>query len=258
MIENNDKFNDEDGIFIKETEIVQHSEEILCGESKDPELLHSEYQLLSKQYKKLLRQTKKLVYMADNTQKTLRDTNELVHEKVKQLTLAEEKLKRLAITDTLTELYNRRGTYQWLDEQEIRYRRNHKPFTIFIIDIDFFKRVNDTYGHNTGDYVLKTLAAVMRSSLREQDCLGRWGGEEFILILPDTNIEGSKVLAEKMRKIVEELKIDHNGSKIELTISLGGCCYSKDSELVHCLDKADKALYQSKINGRNMVNVDEN
>ncbi|MBI9100437.1 MAG: GGDEF domain-containing protein, partial [Spirochaetaceae bacterium] len=167
----------EDSLFVSETDILLHSQEIILSRIRDPQVLFSEYEQLSTQYGKLLRQTKKLVRMGDHTQKKLLETNELVQEKVSQLTQAEEKLTLLSITDTLTQLYNRRGTYEWLDDLEGQYRLHGKTFALFIIDIDYFKKINDTYGHNTGDHVLIKLAEIMRNSLRKQDFLGRWGGE---------------------------------------------------------------------------------
>lgn len=254
----NDDYTAEDGIFITETEIYNKSLKVIENGINNPDILLDEYKKLSFQYRKLLRQTKKLVHMADNTQLQLRKTNDLVQEKVNQLTIAEGKLKKLTITDPLTEILNRRGIFKHLEEQEIRYRRNRKPFSIFIIDADFFKKVNDRYGHNAGDHVLKKLSIIIKENLREQDIVGRWGGEEFILILPDTDNKGAIILAEKVRSIIENSIMRFNDTDICVTISMGGCCYKNDIDLSHCLEMADKALYRSKKDGRNRVNFHGN
>jgi diguanylate cyclase (GGDEF)-like protein len=257
MNNNEDDFTEEDGIFISETAVLHHSQNIILNRNRDPQVLFSEYERLSSQYSKLLRLTKKLVRMGDNTQKKLLETNELVQEKVTLLTKAEEKLKELSVTDTLTQLYNRRGTYQCLNALEKQYRDNEKTFALFLIDIDFFKKVNDTFGHNAGDLVLIKLAELMRNSLRKQDCLGRWGGEEFILILPDTDAAGAIIIAEKMRKIVDSHSFGYNEATIKVTISLGGCCHKQNMEVSQCLELADQALYRSKTGGRNKVELHE-
>lgn len=246
-----------DGLFIKETQMLEHTHQILAIMDTGDSFLQKEYELLSKNYSKLLKLSKKLVSMADNTHRKLKNSNDLVHEKIMQLTAAEEELKKLAITDTLTGLLNRRGVWQWLEEEEIRFFRKSCPFTLFIIDIDFFKAVNDSHGHHAGDYILKVLAESMKTSIRAQDCLSRWGGEEFLLVFPDTDITGGLVIAEKMRNKIEKLVIEYKEVTVKITISLGGCGYSRKMGLNSCLEMADKALYKSKTDGRNRVNIYE-
>jgi len=243
------------GIFQVEDRIMEQAKEILCSDITSITELKKEYELLYNQYGKMLRQTKKLVRMGDNTQKKLIEANELIHEKVHQLIQAEEKLKKLSITDPLTGIYNRRGTYQWIEEQVKRQRRNNRPFTLFIMDIDFFKNINDTHGHQVGDKVLIEITQLMIASVREQDFLGRWGGEEFILILPETDLQGSVVLADKLRKTIEQKEFKIDGNDITITISLGGSCYSTGSIVDKCLEEADAALYRSKRNGRNRIEI---
>lgn len=248
----------ENGIFTTETEILKHAQEIL-GTSLDNEtVMKNEYIYLVKNYEKLLRQTKKLITLADNTQKRLKETNEVVEEKVHQLIKAEEELRKLAITDTLTGLYNRRGIKGCIEHNVIRTQRNNTPFTVFLIDIDHFKLVNDKFGHRAGDHVLTIITRALQKSLRAQDDIARWGGEEFLIILPDTDSKGGEFLADKMRKIVEALKIDYNDCILTITVSFGGCCFNKGSEIENCIEHADEALYRSKTSGRNKVSMYEN
>jgi len=244
-------------IFKREVQFLDHAQDVIDSGCTDPAVWQSEYEHLFGQYQKLMNQTNKLIRMGDMTQKNLMEAHELVSQKVEQLTRAEEQLRELSITDALTGLANRRGAYQRLDDLEVRYRRNQQPFSIFLIDIDFFKRVNDSFGHGAGDKVLVNLASVMRNSLREQDFIGRWGGEEFILILPDTDLHGAVVLAEKLRTLVEQQQMKVEEHDIRVTISLGGSQYSLEAGLIQCLEQADTALYSSKTKGRNRVEIHE-
>ncbi len=244
----------EDGIFTTEIEILNHADKISNKLDLDISHLRKEYRYLASNYEKLLKQTQKLINMADYNQKKLIETNEIVEEKVIKLTQAEEKLKKLALTDSLTGLHNRRGINNFLTELITRNKRFGDAFSIIIIDIDHFKRINDSYGHLTGDLVLKEISDTLCTSLRAFDHIARWGGEEFLLALPDTNIEGAKILAEKMREKIENLKMSFNDCQINVTISLGVCGYNPEYGINKCLELADKELYKSKIGGRNMVN----
>lgn len=257
MIKSIEDYIEENGLFSVETEILHHTQDIILSRVNDPELLFDEYEKLSLQYSKLLRQTKKLVRMGDSTQRKLLETNKLVQEKVEKLTEAEKQLKKLSLTDPLTKLYNRRGIYEILDRLDRDYRENGKAFSLFIIDIDFFKTVNDRYGHNAGDLVLERLAKEMKGTLRKEDVLGRWGGEEFILILPGTDRIGALTLAEKVRKEVEDIEVSFEEEVIKVTISIGGCCFHSQLEINQCLVQADKALYRCKTGGRNRVEIHE-
>lgn len=247
----------EEGLFETEQEVLHHSQDIIMAHEHDPEELLWEYKYLSQQYSKLLRLSQKVVQLGDAAQRKLLETNALVEEKVAKLTLTEEKLTRISTTDDLTNLPNRRGAYKKLDEMDRNFRERHIPFSLFIIDIDHFKSVNDTYGHSTGDKVLQIVSETMRSAIRKQDYLGRWGGEEFLLLLPETDCQGSLILAEKMRKTIEATPVDLDGENVTVTISGGGCCLKEDMEVSQCLELADKALYNCKHSGRNKVALHE-
>ena len=156
-------------------------------------------------------------------------------------------------TDPLTGLFNRRHLLEKIEEERVRYQRNTRPFSVIICDIDHFKKVNDVYGHDCGDAVLKAIAGLLGRLIRKQDCLGRWGGEEFLLLLPETAAEGATVLAEKLRKRVEEHEFVYVGLKLPITMTFGVAQYNNDYGIDACIVGADSALYKGKSNGRNCV-----
>ena len=156
-------------------------------------------------------------------------------------------------TDSLTGLLNRRGFLETTDGALARSRRSGKPVSIVLSDLDHFKRVNDSFGHAAGDAVLKAVADAIRSSLRSQDVAARWGGEEFILLLPDTGKEGAMHVAESTRAAVSELVINHDGSRIQVTLSLGVAEHLADRSIEETVAQADAALYKAKEEGRNRV-----
>jgi len=128
-----------------------------------------------------------------------------------------------------------------------------KPFAIIICDIDDFKSVNDRFGHDAGDEVLKTLANIMRMIVRKQDIVARWGGEEFLLMLPQTDIEGGLVLAEKIRKKVRSTEFNFNGMKIHISLTMGLSIYKESKTIDETISQADRALYMGKKLGKDCV-----
>ncbi|MCK5130174.1 MAG: GGDEF domain-containing protein [Clostridiales bacterium] len=169
--------------------------------------------------------------------------------------LAHEQLTRLAAKDPLTNLYNRRYGLKRMKEEYSRSLRNKIPLGVAMLDIDHFKKVNDTYGHLVGDKVLSEMALALQESLREGDIAIRYGGEEFLVLLPGAAEKDCIILAERVRRIIEELVVTHTSQQIKFTISVGvtsfpHCDASSIEDLVAC---ADKALYAAKQNGRNRV-----
>lgn len=164
------------------------------------------------------------------------------------------RLFTFAAIDTLTGLYNRRYTMNELESQCKIARRNNRFFSLLVVDIDNFKRINDTHGHLAGDDYLKKFAFTISRALREQDICGRVGGEEFLLILPETDLEGAYKLAERIREQVEKTEIIHQGTAIKTTISAGvsqfGLHAGEGREL---FKKADIALQHAKRSGKNKV-----
>ncbi len=168
------------------------------------------------------------------------------------------KLQELATTDSLTGIFNRRKIFA-LGEQEFnRSIRYNKSFSLLILDIDCFKQINDKYGHPTGDKVLIKVTETIETLIRKLDYFGRIGGEEFMLILPETDFSDSKYMAERIRENVSLLKIPLLDSEISITISLGISVYHHNHKNFDAMvQKADSALYQAKENGRNQVCVGE-
>lgn len=163
---------------------------------------------------------------------------------------AERRLILVATLDSLTNLPNRRRFYdhgKWLLE---RVRRSGESLSVLMLDIDFFKQINDTYGHATGDAVLQQMAAAARQVLRRQDFMARYGGEEFVIIMPGTNLSGALKLGEKLRARIETT--DFPGAN-RVTVSLGCAEYRADETLPDLVARADVALYQAKREGRNRV-----
>ncbi|MBO9997609.1 MAG: GGDEF domain-containing protein [Cyanobacteria bacterium SID2] len=161
-------------------------------------------------------------------------------------------LKAQANIDFLTKTFNRRAIQEQLSNEELKYYKMGKTFSVVLLDIDRFKSINDNYGHDGGDIVLKHLSEVLKQNLRKRDILGRWGGEEFIVILPDTPIDRALIVAERLRKSVESNPAA-NGL-IQHTISLGVATFMQHGQTMKKLIKnVDTALYQAKKTGRNKV-----
>jgi diguanylate cyclase (GGDEF)-like protein len=162
-------------------------------------------------------------------------------------------MEEMARTDPLTTLSNRRDILERIDYEYIRTERSGNPFSIIIGDVDNFKSINDRYGHDYGDYVLVTLADIFRKNLRKQDIVGRWGGEEFIFVMPDSNSEGGAVLAEKLRIHIEENAFDYRGDAVPVTMTFGVTECNGTRQYDVCITEADKALYAGKSAGKNQV-----
>ncbi len=166
------------------------------------------------------------------------------------------KTEALAVQDGLTGLFIRRYFIERLDEEIKRAKQNEAAFSYLMIDIDHFKDCNDTHGHLFGDKVLKLLGEFLKDSLRDVDIIGRYGGEEFAIILPNTNMNGAKFVAERIRDSFSQLVISVNENEtMKLTLSIGAVEYKKTMKLTEVMNKADKALYYSKENGRNKVSL---
>jgi diguanylate cyclase (GGDEF)-like protein/PAS domain S-box-containing protein len=179
--------------------------------------------------------------------------NNEIHKKNEELQLAYFKLGELARTDILTGLPNRRQLDEQLEIECRRAQRTKREFCICICDIDDFKSFNDSYGHDVGDIVLKELSGIFRKSIRTTDFVGRWGGEEFLFILPETPNDGALVLMERVRQNVMNHIIDQNGVVLKLTITLGYSTFFADSVLVDVIKHADLALYAGKKSGKNLA-----
>jgi diguanylate cyclase (GGDEF)-like protein len=164
-------------------------------------------------------------------------------------------VKNMAIYDTLTGLHNRRYFEERLEVEAKKFFGSNIPLTLVMADIDFFKKVNDTFGHTEGDQVLCKVASLLKTSVRKKDTVARYGGEEFILILPETRLEESFVIAERIRRLVENTLFDVGKAQVHLTLSMGISNFPshrvKSKE--ELTEMADQALYDAKRGGRNKV-----
>ena len=172
-----------------------------------------------------------------------------------ELEKAKRELYYLSRTDPLTKLPNRREILEKIQYEIYRFERSKEPFVLIIGDIDDFKKINDTYGHNAGDYILEKISDVMQKSLRKQDVLSRWGGEEFLFMLPGTNIPGGKKVAENVLKKINDFNFMFEGTTIEVTMTLGVSIFDKIMSIDECIKQADDALYKGKKSGKNCVVV---
>jgi diguanylate cyclase (GGDEF)-like protein len=175
-----------------------------------------------------------------------------VEQRTRQLKLANIELKALANNDSLTNTFNRHGLQQYIQVAFESYRRSQNLFCIVLIDYDHFKEINDIYGHDVGDIVLLTGADLIKSGMREQDKLARWGGEEFLILLPNTDLQGALAIANKLKDAISAEPIGHPvGVNVSVT---GGVALINHNDTFETLFKrADDALYQGKQNGRNQI-----
>lgn len=182
----------------------------------------------------------------------VRDITEKKKAKVK-LQKAYQKMDVLARTDFLTKLSSRWDALEKINYEMQRFKRFRYPFTLIISDVDSFKSINDTYGHGDGDHVLQHLSGIMKEMIRKQDVLGRWGGEEFIMMLPRTELDGAKIICERIREKIMSTPYKNNKRKIEVTMTFGIALYDKEMNIDDCIKQADHALYYGKRNGKNCV-----
>jgi len=165
------------------------------------------------------------------------------------------RLYEMAVTDSLTRLYIRRHLFHRLSEEMRRARRYGHPVTLLMVDIDHFKAVNDTFGHPCGDRVLVEVARILRRSIRETDLVGRYGGEEFCLVLPETDLTGGFIVANRMHALLEALELQCDGRPLRVSVSGGLATFPEQATSLEALVRsADAALYFSKANGRNQTN----
>ena len=173
---------------------------------------------------------------------------------ITEMQVANNQLMEMARTDPLTALANRRGMLEKIEYEIYRYERNKKSFVLVMGDIDDFKKINDRFGHECGDFILKSLSNTMISVLRKQDIVGRWGGEEFLLMLPETELNGGMLVMEKIRKMIDEQSLYYKGNVLHITITFGVVEYDNKLTVQEVIDRADQALYDGKNAGKNRVN----
>ncbi|MDD3235922.1 MAG: sensor domain-containing diguanylate cyclase [Candidatus Cloacimonetes bacterium] len=187
---------------------------------------------------------------AEQIQAQLLNNMELINQ---ELSEANKELEKLARHDTLTGLYNRRVLDDILHREGLRSQRTKRGFGIAIADIDNFKHINDTYGHDCGDTVLKELSHIFLNGIRTTDTTGRWGGEEFLFIFPETSCQGALIVIERIRSTIEALTLNCGEKEIKITCTIGLSYHHGDIETKNMIEEADKALYEGKRSGKNKV-----
>lgn len=182
----------------------------------------------------------------------LRAVSKLLGSTTRELEENNRLLEELASTDPLTRTLNRYKMQQLLENEFRRVQRYGRPWSLIMFDLDQFKAVNDTHGHQVGDQVLQTTAEIVRESVRDTDAIARWGGEEFLILCPETNTEGTTEIAER---ICQNLEVSEFPNDLKITASIGVTSYQSEDTLDSLLNRVDQALYHSKKNGRNQITV---
>tara|TARA_B100001939_G_C16921885_1_gene609784 strand:+ start:1142 stop:1879 length:738 start_codon:yes stop_codon:yes gene_type:complete len=235
-------------LYAEEEKIISRANEFIgLEEINNVQQLQTEYKSLLDNYKKLFKQSKRLIRMSDKMEAELAITKA-------ELEKYSKKLQMQATTDTLTGLANRRKITELLKEEIKKLEEdNNNNFNIIMLDIDFFKKVNDNYGHPMGDEVIKKVSNHMQDKVGSEGVVGRFGGEEFLTILYNNNIQEAALLANQIRSDIESKKIEFEGKQISVTVSMGIACSSETVVYQELLNKADERLYKAKENGRNQV-----
>jgi len=240
-------------IYERESRFIEKINQIQADAFISKAELFKEFTELSKEYAKLLNQTIKITRIGDSNQRKLFLANEQIEKQKKELSIAYKKMEMLARTDPLTQLSNRRDFLEKFQQEIIRFERSGKPFSVVLGDIDDFKLVNDRFGHDCGDLVLVTISKIFKSMIRKQDSVGRWGGEEFILLLPEAPLQGGKKVAEGIRERIAGEIFSYREHQVSITITFGVCEYNGVMDIDACVKRADEALYSGKHKGKNCV-----
>jgi diguanylate cyclase len=188
--------------------------------------------------------------------KRLREQVRASEAEAEQLRVALREQRIRATTDALTQLPNRHAYHDRLHQEYARWRRYRGKLSLVLCDIDFFKQVNDQHGHAGGDVVLKHLANIIRGGLRESDFAARFGGEEFVLLMPETNLVEATKAVNKLRQRVASQSVTYEHNNIAITVSFGVAEFEGEDVPRDVFERADKALYRAKVKGRNQVNCE--
>ena len=241
--------------YADEESILAGAKSLLENSGLDPIELHRRYEHIVREYGRLLEKTKLMARVNDLNHARLQDANEKSRSTIREIREEKEQLHTIAWKDPLTGLENRRGAIQKIYRAIEAYHRDGTNFAVVMGDIDFFKRLNDTYGHAAGDYVLKRIASILRDRLRKDDLISRWGGEEFLILLAAVDINQGREIAGTLRSAVEaeRFRLPDEDVMLRVTITFGVSTFRRSEDLDRCLKEADKALYLGKRSGRNRV-----
>ncbi len=211
-------------------------------------LLNNDFEIPSELLDEIQKNIKDIIVSFD-----IPDNNKM--DVIRKINFMYKHTKHLSETDALTKLNNRRCFENCFDKEFARAKRYGNKLSIGIIDVDFFKKINDTYGHLCGDYILQEVAYNIVNNFRQTDFVFRYGGEEFTVILTETSAESAQIPFERLRKTIEEQVFKYNNKDIKVTISAGISSNTELQDAWDMLDEADKALYKAKNNGRNRVEL---
>ncbi|MCD4796647.1 MAG: diguanylate cyclase [Candidatus Cloacimonetes bacterium] len=217
------------------------------------EILISKQKIIQKYYMIIIILFVIFAVVSVNQYLIVRKVNKQLNKSNKDLNETYRELELVAKTDPLTKLSNRRDIIEKIENEKKRFGRNGKHFVLIMADIDNFKSVNDRFGHDGGDFILESISTLMISLVRQQDVVGRWGGEEFLLLLPETELEGGRALAEKIRKNISITPYIFNDKKIPITVTFGVSVYNKPMDIDLCIKYSDEAMYKGKRRGKNCV-----
>jgi diguanylate cyclase len=187
---------------------------------------------------------------------TLKQRIHLMEQESVELRQSAMRSRDQALKDPLTGIWNRQALNELLEKEYTRWQRYQKPLSIILWDIDFFKKINDQYGHDAGDKVLKTIAQIFTSQTRDADFISRYGGEEFMGVFPETQLDNAVTLANKIREKIAHSKFHYEGDAVAITASAGLACFKDGDTIEQVFKRADKALYKAKENGRNRCEID--
>ena len=215
---------------------------------ENTDLLNNDFEIPSELLDEIQKNIKDIIVSFD-----IPDNNKM--DVIRKINFMYKHTKHLSETDALTKLNNRRCFENCFDKEFARAKRYGNKLSIGIIDVDFFKKINDTYGHLCGDYILQEVAYNIVNNFRQTDFVFRYGGEEFTVILTETSAESAQIPFERLRKTIEEQVFKYDNKDIKVTISTGISSNTELQEAWDMLDEADKALYKAKNNGRNRVEL---
>jgi diguanylate cyclase (GGDEF)-like protein len=256
--------DDSFSLFDQEESMLSEADRMIEAISEAP----VKFKRLSDAYRKSYREQQRLLRMSDRMQldlhganqklaqqaTELKRLNETLQVEVERREALTEELRRLASTDALTGLASRRHALELAEHEFRQWQRTEQSLAIIIMDLDHFKSVNDRYGHLGGDIVLKGFGAIAQDLFRESDVIGRWGGEEFLAVLPATDLISAIGVAERLRLTLEQKRFEVDVFSVATTVSIGVTVAAKsDKRIEQSIGRADLALYDAKARGRNRV-----